>query len=200
VARVCAANTGDAAARKHALRRQLLATRRRRSLAELIQSAAAITRHLLDQPEVAGATTVAAYASVGAEPGTGPLLEALGERGVRVLLPVVQPDHDLDWAPYAGAELLAPAGLGLLQPMTATLGHDAIRAADVVLCPGLAADGHGNRLGRGGGSYDRALRRVRIGAPRWVLLYDEERLASVPVDEHDVPVSGTITPSGLIRC
>ena len=190
----------DAAAQKATLRRRLLAARRRRPPAELIESARAIAGHLLDQPEVAGSGIVAAYVSVGAEPGTGPLLDALSERGVRVLLPVVQPDQDLDWAPYAGAELLARARLGLLEPTTAVVGAAALASADLVICPGLAADEHGNRLGRGGGSYDRALRRLPTGVPTWVLLYDDERLACVPVDEHDVPVDGSVTPTGLLRC
>jgi 5-formyltetrahydrofolate cyclo-ligase len=166
-------------------------------LAELIESAEAVAAHVLRQPEIAGAGIVAAYVSVGTEPGTGPLLEALRERGVRVLLPVVQPELDLDWAPYAGAELLVSARLGMLAPTTAPLGPDAVASADVVLCPGLAVDGRGNRLGRGGGSYDRALRRLRFDSPRWVLVYDDERLARVPVDAHDVQVSGVVTPTGV---
>lgn len=190
---------GDTAAAKQALRRQLLAARRQRPLAELIESAAATARHLLAQTEVAHAETIAVYVSVGGEPGTGPLLEALNDRGVRVLLPVVRPDLDLDWAPYLGAQLLAPARLGLLQPTTTPLGREAITTADVVLCPGLAVDRGGNRLGRGGGCYDRSLRRLPDGTPRWVLLHDEERLAWVPVDEDDTPVDGVATPQGVLR-
>ena len=192
-------SAADAGARKQAVRRRLLAARRQRPLAELISSAAALAQHLLAQPEVRGAGTVAAYVSVGREPGTGPLLDALTERGVRVLLPVLRPDLDLDWAPYAGADLLVPARLGLLQPTTAPLGTDAVAAADAVICPGLAVDGRGNRLGRGGGSYDRALRRVPYGTLTCVLLYDDERLACVPTDGHDVPVRAVATPSGVRR-
>ena len=113
--------------------------------------------------------TVAAYVSVGREPGTRPLLEALRARGVRVLLPVLLPDNDLDWGVYEGAEQLVRAGRGLLEPAGPRLGPEAVTEADAVLLPGLAVDGQGIRLGRGGGSYDRVL--ARLGAagarPPW---------------------------------
>ena len=53
------------------------------------------------------------------------------------------------------------------------LGADAVATADVVLVPGLAVSADGMRLGRGGGSYDRALGRVPVGTFTCVLLYDE---------------------------
>ena len=190
----------DPAAQKAALRRQLLATRRRRPPVELIAAANQLAEVLVEQPELAGSQVVAAYVSVGGEPGTGPLLDALSERGVRVLLPVLQRDFDLDWAPYAGAEALASSRLGLLQPTTAPLGPGAVASADVVLCPALAVDARGNRLGRGGGSCDRALRRVPYGRFTCALVYDDEWLPCVPVDRHDMPVAAAATPSGLHRC
>ena len=69
------------AAQKLALRDQLVTARGRRSLLEVSRSARAIAEHLLATPEVRRAATVAAYVSIGTEPGTGPLLEALRALG-----------------------------------------------------------------------------------------------------------------------
>ena len=55
------------------------------------------------------ARTVAAYVSVGKEPGTRALLDALRSAGKRVLLPLLLPDNDLDWAAYEGPGSLAEA-------------------------------------------------------------------------------------------
>jgi 5-formyltetrahydrofolate cyclo-ligase len=182
---------------KVGIRDQLLAGRRRRSLVDVGEAASAIARHLLETPEVRRAATVAAYVSMGTEPGTGLLLEALLEQGTRVILPVLQPDNDLDWAVHTGA--LVPARRGLLEPAGPLLGPDAVAGADVVLVPGLAIGPAGERLGRGGGSYDRALARVPVGTPVWLLLYDDEVGVSVPVEPHDRPVTGAATPSGIVR-
>ncbi|MDH2414668.1 5-formyltetrahydrofolate cyclo-ligase [Nocardioides sp. CER19] len=183
--------------RKLGTRDQLLAGRRRRSLTEVGQAAAAIAEHLLASEEVRRAATVAAYVSMGTEPGTGLLLEELLLRGTRVILPVLQPDNDVDWAVHTGT--LVPARRGLLEPAGPLLGVDAVATADLVLVPGLAVSGAGERLGRGGGSYDRALARVPAGTPVWILLYDEEVGVPVPVEAHDRPVTGAVTPSGIVR-
>lgn len=182
---------------KTAVRDRLLTTRHRRPLAELGEAARALAEHLMARPEVRRAATVAAYVSVGAEPGTGPLLDALSGAGKRVMLPVVLPDLDLDWAVHEGE--LVPARRGLLEPAGPRLGPDAIATADVVLVPGLAVSRGGMRLGRGGGCYDRALGRVPVGTFTCVLLYDDEVGVEVPVEPHDRPVGFAATPSGVVR-
>ena len=173
---------------------------------DLRETSAALAGRALELPELAGAGTVAAYVSVGSEPGTRALLDALRARGVRVLLPALLPDNDLDWGVYEGEASLARVQHGgrmaLFEPAGERLGPDAVTAADAVLLPGLAVDTRGMRLGRGGGSYDRVLARLeRAGAhpALVVLLYDSEVVGHVPEEPHDQPVHAVVTPSGVRR-
>jgi 5-formyltetrahydrofolate cyclo-ligase len=188
------------------LRRELLAVRSRLTTDDVREAATALAEHALELPELAHARTVAAYVSVGSEPGTLALLDALLAHGARVLLPALLPDNDLDWGAYAGEGSLARirhAGkMALFEPVGERLGPDAVTDADVVLLPGLAVDTRGMRLGRGGGSYDRVLARLdRAGAHPVlvVLLYDAEVVEHVPEEAHDRPVHAVVTPSGLRR-
>ena len=184
---------------KLALRDQLVTARNRRPLLERSEAARLVAQHLTAAPEVRRAATVAAYVAVGSEPGTAVLLHALLAAGKRVVLPVLLPDGDLDWAAYAGDQDLAPARFGLLEPVGSRLGVDAVATADVVLLPGLAVSRHGERLGRGGGSYDRALGRVPVGTFTCVLLHDDEVGVEVPVEPHDRSVTAAVAPSGITR-
>ncbi|MER7518948.1 5-formyltetrahydrofolate cyclo-ligase [Streptomyces sp. NPDC126499] len=187
---------------KALLRRALLTARAAMTGEDTERAARLLADHALELAELADAGTVAAYVSVGREPGTRALLDTLRARGVRVLLPVLLPDNDLDWAEYEGAGSLAKAGRGLLEPVGARLGPEAVVGADAVLLPGLAVDGRGMRLGRGGGSYDRVLARLsRAGADPAlvVLLYANEVVARVPEEPHDHPVHAVVTPEGVLR-
>ncbi|MFD8472955.1 5-formyltetrahydrofolate cyclo-ligase [Streptomyces globisporus] len=190
------------ASEKGSLRRELLAARALLTKEDALRAAAVLADAALHLPELADARTVAAYVSVGREPGTRALLEALRGRGVRVLLPVLLADNDLDWAVYEGPAHLLPAGRGLLEPDGPRLGPDAVLAADAVLLPGLAVDGAGMRLGRGGGSYDRVLARLTAAGAHpslVVLLYENEVVARVPSAPHDHPVDAVVTPAGARR-
>jgi 5-formyltetrahydrofolate cyclo-ligase len=132
-------------------------------------------------PEIASARIVAGYSAVRGEPDLAPALDALRQRGIRVLLPAVLPDRDLEFRVDGGDEVLPVAD------------------ADVVLIPALAADRRGHRLGRGGGSYDRALLRVRPGALMVAVVHAGELLASVPVEPHDVRVAAVLAGATFIR-
>jgi 5-formyltetrahydrofolate cyclo-ligase len=182
---------------KIALRDRIRTTRHRRSLLEIGDAARGLAEALMARPEVRRAATVAAYVSIGSEPGTGALLDALDAAGKRVILPVLRPDLDLDWGTWRGSTSLAPARMGLLEPVD-QLGVDAVATADIVIVPGLAVSPTGERLGRGGGSYDRALGRVPVGTLVVVCLYDDEIGLDVPVDPHDRPVTAAVTPTRWI--
>jgi 5-formyltetrahydrofolate cyclo-ligase len=153
--------------------------------AERVGAGRRIRDHVLELPEVAAAGTIAAYYSIGTEPDTHSLVFALWKRGSYVVLPVLLPDGDLDWASYEGPESLAAGPRGLLHPTEPLRGPGTVARADVVIVPALAVDAKGHRLGRGGGSYDRALARVGPQVPTIALLYDDELLPAVPVEPHD---------------
>src|ERR1700677_274322 len=153
------ASEGDAVAAKADLRRRLAAARAAPAHAQRGAAGRLIRDHVLEMPEVSGAGTIAAYYSIGAEPDTRRLIFALWKRGSYVVLPVLLPDGDLDWASYEGPDSLVPGPHGLLQPVEPVRGPGTVARADVVLVPALAVDAAGYRLGRGGGSYERALAR-----------------------------------------
>ena len=86
------------------------------------------------------------------------------------------------------------------QPSEPRRGSGAVARADAVLVPALAVDRAGNRLGRGGGSFDRALARVGPLIPLIALLYDDELVEQVPTAPHDIPVRAAVTPrTGITR-
>lgn len=149
--------------------------------------------------------TVAAYLPTRTEPDTLRLVAWLAARRVRVLLPVLTDGTgnrlaDPTWAPYAGPDALRSGPRGILEPTTATLPARQLPEAEVVVCPGLAANRHGDRLGRGGGWYDRALGHASPSAPLWLLLNADEVLTTIPTQPWDRRVDLIVTPDGLIEC
>ena len=177
---------------KRSLRRTLLAARASLAEGERAAAAAAVAGRLLALPEVASARVVAAYVGTGTELPTLPLLDAWRERGVVVLLPVLLTDDTLAWGRYDGT--LVAGRRGLDEPAAA----DADLAdADVVVVPGVAYDATGRRLGRGGGSYDRALATVTV--PVVGIALDGEVVAEVPTEPHDRRVDVVVTPTRVLR-
>ena len=180
---------------KQALRRRLLAAREVLDPAARDAAGAAICGVVL--PSLAGLRSVGCYVAIGTEPPTHGLLTELRGRGVEVLLPVLRPDNDLDWAPYDGR--FVTGRYGLREPAAARRGAAAISSVDAVVVPALAVDRTGRRLGRGGGSYDRVLARLHPGTWTVALLYEGEVLDEVPAQPHDRSVKAAATPSGIHR-
>jgi 5-formyltetrahydrofolate cyclo-ligase len=181
---------------KVALRSQLLTARRSLPEATRRSAEASVQASTLAWVRRTRPTVCAAYVPVGAEPGGASLPAALAEL-CTVLLPVLLPGGDLDWARYDGTLRRSPRGL--LEPSGATLGTSAITTAELIIVPALAVSRSGMRLGRGGGSYDRTL--ARTGSAFTVaLLHDGELLDEVPHESHDRPVNAVVTPAdGLIE-
>lgn len=181
------------AARKRALRRCARAL----PPPESRDASTSVLRHLLGLPELDRARTVALYASIGREVPTSGIRRALGERGVRLAYPRV-----------AGGELilhcvdpdrtLQPGYRGIPEPADRepTVTPDEI---DLFIVPGLLFDRAGNRVGRGGGHYDRLLEAARPDANRVGLCYAEQVIESVPADCWDRPVDLVVTDREVIR-
>jgi 5-formyltetrahydrofolate cyclo-ligase len=206
---------------KIALRDQLLAARRSLPPKTRASAAAAIQAALQDLVRAQPHTIIAGYVPVGTEPGGADLPEVLAGRPIRpefpagrpippevlaerlippevfagrLILPVLLPDNDLDWVRYDGPDSLRPGPRGLREPVGPRLGPDAIAQASLLVVPALAVDRSGLRMGRGGGSYDRALARA-AHAYSVALLHDGEFVASVPAEPHDRRVHAVITPA-----
>lgn len=186
---------------KKQLRARLLATRRALSpqvraaggarIRAALAHAVARLRHSTERP-----VSVAAYVPIGSEPGgTGlpaTLAHALPPYG-RLLLPILRADDALEWAEYDGG--LTEGRHGLAEPTGPRVGPEAVAAASLVVVPALAVDRRGARLGRGGGSYDRALRYVAGEVPVVAPLHDGELLdTTVPEQPHDQRVTAVVTP------
>jgi 5-formyltetrahydrofolate cyclo-ligase len=173
---------------KTALRAMAAAARAARTEQQRLADRAAVRAHVLAgcrAGRVRPGSLIAAYEPLRTEPGSTELLAALAEEGYRLIVPVTLADRDLDWTGWSPDGGPGPR-----------LGLDAITAAALVLVPAFAVDLAGHRLGRGGGSYDRALARLKAGTPVAALLYSDELLPEVPVESWDLPVSSVVTPQG----
>jgi len=183
---------------KQLARASALAARRAMSTAARAAQDEALTQAAVDL--VRGVKRVAAYAPMPGEPGGAQLPDRLAAAVEHLLLPVLRPDRDLDWARYvSGAPMRGgvPGGPLLREPEGPALGRDAVARVDAVIVPALGVDKTGVRLGRGGASFDRALSRVPAGTAVVALLYEGELCDALPAELHDRPVTAILTPSGL---
>ncbi|WP_127842856.1 5-formyltetrahydrofolate cyclo-ligase [Actinomyces wuliandei] len=152
----------------------------------------ALTSHALQA--VNGARCVAAFVSVGSEPCTRLLLERLGEQGVEVLLPVLGPRLARCWGRFSGSHDLAERSPGRPpEPGGQALPAQAVAQAEALIVPALAVDRSGQRLGQGGGWYDRMLPLRRDGTPAFAVVHPDELFTDhLPVEPHDQRVDAII--------
>jgi len=181
---------------KKALRVSLKALREAFSEAECEESSHRIFTLLLTLPEWQNARTVHIY--IGALPGevrTLPIIRWCWDEGRNVIVPVVGKDGDMGHVFLAPATALATTRWGGLEPRDAEPADSL--TADVVIVPGVAFDRSGNRLGMGGGFYDRFLSTVTT--PKIALAHAFQIVDAVPVNSHDRRVDLIVTPDEVIR-
>jgi 5-formyltetrahydrofolate cyclo-ligase len=70
---------------------------------------------------------------------------------------------------------------------------------DLILVPGLAFTRDGQRLGRGGGFYDRFLAQLPARTLKIGVCFDLQLVESIPVEAHDRPVNAVVTESGFVN-
>jgi len=187
----------DVEARKRALRAELRERRRVKPAATRAADGASLTQNLVDLVSDLDAKYIAAYLSTPDEPDTRDFLAWAAEQGIRVLIPVSRADGLLDWAPYDG-DAEDTDVLGMPTPTTDLLGPIAINGVDLILVPAAAVDRTGMRMGWGMGYFDKTLGSMEACPPVYAVIFDDELVDSVPRERHDMPVSGVVTPSGIV--
>ena len=178
---------------KHTLRTQL---RRERELTFVSQS----WLHIVQAREIQSAQIIASYASYGFEPQTVDINQALIREGKILLLPrtLHDKDHgkDMEWVAWDGREESLQRNGRLSEPIGAAFAE--LSMIDAVIVPALNIDREGNRVGQGGGFYDRVLPRLtawKVGLVGAAELTNEQ----LPVESHDQKVDAAATPEILLR-
>ena len=170
--------------------RRELRIRRRAAWRDIGMDAARLLAVRFPQ-NVPDGTTVALYWPIGTEVDPRPLAETLHRSGRLLVLPaVIAPRTPLSFRPWTPGDALEDGPLGTRQPA----GIETWRP-DTVLVPLLGFDRSGNRLGYGGGFYDRTLRALRADGPIRAVgaAFAVQELSAVPVGEHDQPLDAVIT-------
>ncbi len=184
--------------RKATLRLKARAARRAISPEMRHAASALIARRVLDLPELATARAVAAYGAMPEEVDTAGLIEELMSRGVRVALPRVVDRLTMVLHWHDRTATLLDGAFSVKEPH-----HEAspapVAAIDVFVIPGVAFDARCNRLGMGGGYYDRLLGGLDTPRPVIGLAFDEQVFDELPVAEHDRPVDVLVTPTRVLR-
>ncbi|MXW73720.1 MAG: 5-formyltetrahydrofolate cyclo-ligase [Gammaproteobacteria bacterium] len=148
-------------------------------------------------PALQHARCIAAYIAHRGEISCEPIIDWALERGVTVLLPVVVGRH-MRFAPFDPSEALAQNRWGILEPEWRPGRWVSARRPNVVLLPLVAFDSGGNRLGQGGGYYDRAFA-FRNASKNWRrpllvgLGYEFQQVGQLYAKPTDVPVDAVIT-------
>jgi 5-formyltetrahydrofolate cyclo-ligase len=182
------------------MRKRALERRAAMPAALRLQRSDAIWKRLVEVPEFQQAPQALFFITHGSEVETEVMRRLSRELGMVVAAPRAEPSsramrfHVLD-----GDEALIPGPYGILQPSSeAPLA--ALSPDTVVLVPGSVFDRRGNRLGFGGGYYDRWLAGEGKGLPTVGLAFHEQLVEQVPVQPHDVPLRWIVTDKESVDC
>lgn len=179
--------TGRLAARKQSLRKRMRETRRALSASEQASHAKAVAETVAGR--LADSDTVGVYLVRDGELDLTPLIDICWQRGVAVAVPVIA-GQELRFAAYRCGESMRRNRFGIAEPA-----EPAWRTPTLLLVPLVAFDATGQRLGMGGGYYDRYLSAHpdlrRVGAA-----HDCQRVAAVPAAGNDVTLTAVVTERG----
>ncbi|QOP74333.1 5-formyltetrahydrofolate cyclo-ligase [Pediococcus acidilactici] len=156
-----------------------------------------IMERFFEQTAVSTAKNVAITLSQKFELNTAPIIRRLQERKISVLVPKTFENRRMEFVSLTSETQLAPQAFGILEPVDGI--PVAPTALDLIVVPGLAYEQTGgNRLGFGGGYYDRYLKRAPQ-AHKIVLAFNQQVYSAAhwPVDQFDVTMDLIITEQGV---
>lgn len=183
---------------KKTLRDQTLAKRDALTIEYRIEAALMLASRV-EQLSCNPGQIVSAFWPIRSEIDIRPLMFGLMEHGCQMALPAVLDRETIVFREYNRAAPLVEAGFGTMGPPESA----PIVDPEVMLVPLAVFDNHGNRIGYGAGHYDRAIARlIKQGKqPRLIGVgFDCQRVDTVPVEPHDIPLNAIVTESALTAC
>jgi 5-formyltetrahydrofolate cyclo-ligase len=156
---------------------------------------ARIAQNIFSLPRLLGSDMVMVYCRTGAEVDTASLIDIIASSGRAVAFPHCRGDGSMGVGRvFSPRDDLAPGPLGTFEPVDRLKDNVSALQLGAVVCPGVAFDAQGGRLGRGGGHYDRFLRWIRGKVLIIGCAYDcQISETPLPGEEHDVPMDVVIT-------
>jgi 5-formyltetrahydrofolate cyclo-ligase len=181
---------------KEALRRSMRRVREAIPAAERARLVDLVEEALFGLTEMQGARTVMLFYSFGTEVPTGGMTQRVLSARKRLLLPFLATDGSMEAAEIRPGEDPEPTEYGPREPPRRV----AVDPADVdlVVAPGLAFDRAGNRLGYGGGYYDRYLGRMGAAATRVGVAFSLQLVDTIPTEPGDERVDIVVTDQGAL--
>ena len=186
---------------KKSLRREYLRIRAGLSAYTRGKADQAIIRTVEGLAEFRNAGIVAGYVTDGTEHDVLPLIRKALKKGRRACLPKWNGnEYILSFVDEEDLATLAPGKWGLMEPVSTRPAEEYIPAGNVLfLVPGVAFDDGLNRLGRGGGIYDRILN-GRGCATALGIFYECQQCLVLPTERHDVRLDLIVTEAAVRRC
>jgi 5-formyltetrahydrofolate cyclo-ligase len=135
--------------------------------------------------------------SFGSEVDTAPLIEGLRSRGITVALPRIEGSEAVPVVATPGAAM-TESSFGTMEPAEGRVLD--VAELDLVVVPGVAFDRSCDRVGYGGGYYDRLLGRRRAGAVAIAVAFALQIVERVPSGAIDRRIDGVVTELEVIRC
>lgn len=194
----------DAIAQRRELRQRLTERRKALTPQQRIAAAQGLRRSLEQLPEYHTDARVAGYWAVNGELALNLAIPPLLARGQQFLLPLLGAERQLRFAPWSAGEPVEPNRHGIPEPVHVSAPLAPFQL-DLVLVPLLAFDRRGQRLGYGGGYYDRSFaflnEQARPTEPLLVgIAYDFQEVEAIEPARWDVPLDFVATDRELIDC
>ena len=194
---------GDNPVEKARLRREIRAKRRALPGAESRAAACRATHRLWSLPILTRARNLALYLPTDGELDCTAFAVQAWRRGRAVFLPVIT-GATLRFAPFTADTELRRNRFGIPEPVAPVRDWRTARQLDVIIAPLVAFDTQGNRLGMGGGYYDRTLaflmRRLCARRPHFVALaFEMQKISTLPTGAWDVHLDAVVTEARTYR-
>lgn len=182
---------------KSKLREYIIKQRDMLGQTERAAFAEAIMEKIISLKSFQNAKTIMCFASFGSEVDTFPLLKNILSKGKNLVLPRVEKQNNEKvlglYKVCSVEEQLKKGVFGIMEPNPEKCERVDLSEIDLCICPGVVFDKKCNRIGYGGGFYDKLLKSDQVKFPKLAVAFEIQIVDSIQTDSYDIPMDKVIT-------